>query len=283
MFAFEWRWGTATLVVGAMLIVVPACRSMCFTSRMDDGRRFALWCFFFWAQKQTTCHPLFNIITSRKDIPRKGIGKNTLKTPWRYLKIAWKIPWKHPVENTLNFLTFSMFSLCTLGVCPLDPSKLHARNFSRCPSTVSWTVPSCEGATFRWILIWEPNFRSPRGPTKPKNRTNSTKEFSEQFEGVTGHYPVKQGFWGKSDQKVHPNVRQNLCHAVSLWYLACPQQLTMQLPKSSSKGNLFVRVRLGGVPSTVEEVVRVWLLCLLSWKTNTGSTGRTVLSPPALS
>ena len=29
---------------------------------------------------------------------------------------------------------------------------------------------------------------------KPKNRTNSAKEFSEQFEGVTGHYPLKQGF-----------------------------------------------------------------------------------------
>ena len=36
--------------------------------------------------------------------------------------------------------------------------------------------------------------RSQKGPTKPKDRTNSTKEFSEQFEGVTGHYPVKQGF-----------------------------------------------------------------------------------------
>ena len=32
------------------------------------------------------------------------------------------------------------------------------------------------------------------GPTKPKIRANGTKEFSEQFEGVTGHYPVKQGF-----------------------------------------------------------------------------------------
>ena len=28
--------------------------------------------------------------------------------------------------------------------------------------------------------------------TKPKNRTNSTKEFSEQFEGLPGHCPVKQ-------------------------------------------------------------------------------------------
>ena len=31
-------------------------------------------------------------------------------------------------------------------------------------------------------------------PTKPKSRTNSTKEFFEQFAGVAGHYPVKQGF-----------------------------------------------------------------------------------------
>ena len=29
---------------------------------------------------------------------------------------------------------------------------------------------------------------------KAKNRTNSTKEFSEQFEGLPGHYPVKRGF-----------------------------------------------------------------------------------------
>ena len=33
-----------------------------------------------------------------------------------------------------------------------------------------------------------------KDPQNQKNRTNSTKEFSELFEGVTGHYPVKQGF-----------------------------------------------------------------------------------------
>ena len=54
---------------------------------------------------------------------------------------------------------------------------------------------------------------------KPKNRTNSAKEFSEQFEGVTGHYPLKQGFWGKSHQKVRPKVRRNLCRESSLRYL----------------------------------------------------------------
>ena len=79
-----------------------------------------------------------------------------------------------------------------------------------------------QGLVLRWSKrggSWVPFIRSQKGPTKPKNRTNSTNEFSEQFEGVTGHYPSKQGFWGKSHQKVHPNVRPNICHIVSLWCL----------------------------------------------------------------
>ena len=44
-------------------------------------------------------------------------------------------------------------------------------------------------------------------------------------------------------------------------------------PRRSSKGNFFVRVRFGGVPSPVEVVVQVRFCCLLSWKTNTGNTG----------
>ena len=35
---------------------------------------------------------------------------------------------------------------------------------------------------------------APKRTPKPKNRTNSTKHLSEQFEGGTGHYPIKQGF-----------------------------------------------------------------------------------------
>ena len=54
-------------------------------------------------------------------------------------------------------------------------------------------------------------------------------------------------------------------------------QLTKQPPQSSIKGNFYVRVRFRGVSSTVEEVVRVRFRCLLSWKTNRGNTGRTVL------
>ena len=84
--------------------------------------------------------------------------------------------------------------------------------------------------------------RSQKRTTKPKNRTNGTKEFSEQFEGVTGRFPVKQGLWGKSHQKVHPNVRQNLCHTVSLWYLVCPRKKgsvePQELPSNPSERDL---------------------------------------------
>ena len=63
-----------------------------------------------------------------KGIPGKGIGKNTLKTPWKILKLP-ENTWKYP-ENTpktpwkiLQFMTFSTFSLCPLWVCPLHLSK----------------------------------------------------------------------------------------------------------------------------------------------------------------
>ena len=67
-----------------------------------------------------------------------------------------------------------------------------------------------------------PTVRSPKRTPKPKNRANSTKEISEQFEGVAGHYPLKQGFRGQSHQKVHPKVRRHLCRKRSLGFLCCP-------------------------------------------------------------
>ena len=54
-------------------------------------------------------------------------------------------------------------------------------------------------------------------------------------------------------------------------------QLARQPPQSSSKGNLFVWVRFGGFPNTVEEVVWVQFCCSLDWTTNMGSTGGTVV------
>ena len=83
---------------------------------------------------------------------------------------------------------------------------------------VYW-IPSSALEKYAWIIGSQK--RSP----KPKNRTNSAKEFSEQFAGVSGPYPLKQGFWGKSHQKVHPKVRRNLCRKSSSGYLFCPWEL----------------------------------------------------------
>ena len=46
-------------------------------------------------------------------------------------------------------------------------------------------------------VLYQGQTRTP----KPKNRTNSTKQFSEQFDGVAGHYPVKQGFEANRTRK----------------------------------------------------------------------------------
>ena len=74
-----------------------------------------------------------------------------------------------------------------------------------------------------------------------KSRTNRPKEFSEQFEALPGRYPVKQGlFWGKSHQKVHTNVRPNLCHTVSLWYLFCPPPPPQKTPKIAPPDSILL-------------------------------------------
>ena len=44
------------------------------------------------------------------------------------------------------------------------------------------------------LAIFRPLFGSQKR-LKPKNLTNSTKKSSEQFEGLTGHYPAKTRFW----------------------------------------------------------------------------------------
>ena len=80
----------------------------------------------------------------------------------------------------------------------LTPSNLLRGN-SRNLSKIRW-CPFLGGC----LLGTSKNVRSQKRTPKPKNRTNSTKEVPEQFEGVTGHCPSKQGFWGKSHQKVHP-------------------------------------------------------------------------------
>ena len=78
-------------------------------------------------------------------------------------------------------------------------------------------------------------FQGPKRTHKAKNSCEQQQRIFWTIRGVTGHYPVKQGFWGKSQQKVHPNVRQNLCHTVSLWYLFCPQLLWETVRRQSNR------------------------------------------------
>ena len=62
------------------------------------------------------------------------------------------------------------------------------------------------GATNYWkplsLIFCRPSIRSQKRPTKPKNRTNSTKEFSEQFGGGYRSLPSKtKGFEANRTRK----------------------------------------------------------------------------------
>ena len=66
------------------------------------------------------------------------------------------------------------------------------------------------------------NLRSQKGATKPKNRPNSTKEFSEQFEGVIGSLPIKTGVLRQiapesSPERSAKSSRAQLLPATSIW------------------------------------------------------------------
>ena len=122
---------------------------------------------------------------------------------------------------------------------------------------VSWTT---QKHAYRWFLPHHNFLGDPVLVREFRPPERSRVEFCSS--GVSEYGCVYGSKWWKSQYSVDSQLRT---------------QLTMQPPQSSSKGNFIVRVRFGGVPSTVEEVVRVRFCCLLSWKTNTGNTGRTVL------
>ena len=71
-----------------------------------------------------------HIWKGQRGTPGKGIGRNTLKTPWNCPETALKTPWKYP-ENTLKIPWNSWLSIsypCPLWVCPL-----HLSNICRAP------------------------------------------------------------------------------------------------------------------------------------------------------
>ena len=67
------------------------------------------------------------------------------------------------------------------------------------------------------------------------------------------------------------------CESTNLRWIPMDHFWQSNRLKALSKGNLFVRVRFGGVLSIVVQVAQVRFCCLLSWKTYTGNTGWTVV------
>ena len=65
-------------------------------------------------------------------------------------------------------------------------------------------------------------FRIEKRTPKPKNRTNSAKECSEQFEGVTGHSHENKGFEANRTRKFTRKFGEPLCRKSSLGYRLCP-------------------------------------------------------------
>ena len=69
-----------------------------------------------------------------------------------------------------------------------------------------------------------PLVRSQKGLTKPKNRTNSTKELSEQFEGISGSLPSKTRVLRQIAPGSSPErLAKSLSHSFFLWCLFCHQ------------------------------------------------------------
>ena len=71
-----------------------------------------------------------------------------------------------------------VYTIPARGVQNIPPPPIP----EKCPLGKKWGEGGGD------IIVW-----GPKRTHKAKNRTNGTKEFSEQFEGVTGHYTVKEG------------------------------------------------------------------------------------------
>ena len=84
------------------------------------------------------------------------------------------------------------------------------------------TLPECLGYIGKPRLAWL-NFQAlTQGSKRNPKAQRIARTAPKIFWTIRGHYALKQGFSGKSHQKVPPRVRQNLCHTSSLGYLFCP-------------------------------------------------------------
>ena len=123
------------------------------------------------------------------------------------------------------------------------------------------------------------------GPTEQtKNSTNIESVNSARVDRMTLHRPQWREPEPEEDTSLFRGCPSTVSCAVQTpWKCQFAvdshlgTRLTRQAPQSSSKGNLFVQVPFGVVLITAEAIVQVQFSCLLSWTTNTGNAGRTVL------
>ena len=149
--------------------------------------------------------------------------KKSQKEAWGSAKKSPKIPENVEIytkkSNFGFFLTFQVFS----GTLFADPQKDSFRDFFFAILGPEGPETPVNGRSGRNAMTKGHNHQEPKRTHKAKDRTNSTRGFSDQFEWVTGSFPSKTRVLRRIAPESSPECSQNVCHAVSLWYLPCPQ------------------------------------------------------------
>ena len=130
----------------------------------------------------------------------------------------------------------------------------------------SLAIFPCDGKLLAIAILLE----IPQGIMRPHGHSISDGYFflsgakkEPQSQKIAGHEPLKQGFWGKSHQKVHPKVRRNLCRKSPLGYLFCPTDFTTE-----NRGDLQLRVLVLLGPGATRRSTRKWSRCSLGFEEN---------------
>ena len=108
-------------------------------------------------------------------------------------------------------------------------------------------VPAKFGRRFSSFFCWGKIIRSVFHQNSEPQSQKSHVQYQIIFWTCRGRYPIKQGLWGKSHQKFHPKVRQNLCHRSSLGhpFLSAPSGRKIHFSSSDSPQGLFMFGMLG--------------------------------------
>ena len=132
--------------------------------------------------------------------------------------ICKRVNWKHCSSQRIQVACWKRCAISCWGlIWELRWAKTRASKWDRRVSETRDTK----------ALACRNSFRSQKELTKPKYRTNSTKEFSEKF-----------GFQAAPESSPE-RYQQSLCHTVSLWYLFCPPQFGLTESKGRQRVGAF--------------------------------------------